>query len=113
VADPSHAIVAGQPARFRVVTAPATFDTIGANIPEKAKVIATYPISTIRTLGSLGDVDQMIDGTFPSTQSTGSVAVADLALPAPGNWPEDLAVPGNPTGMFATVGTGKISVTAA
>ncbi len=109
----AHPAAGGKTGSFPFVTGTNDIDTIGANLPVGSTVIATYEVVTPAAVNSLADVQAMIDGTTPSNTTEGVLGIADLAAGANGNWNEvnhNLAVPGNPTGGFATVGTGTLSV---
>lgn len=110
ITAPEHAAAGGMTGSFPFVDGEQAYDTIGVSLAEGSTVVAAYTLVQAAPVDSLEMVENLINGTTPSTTTTGSLTAADIAAGANGFWPQDLAVPGNPSGGFAVVGTGELNV---
>lgn len=115
ITTPTHPAAGGLTGSFDLLT-PGTstsLDLIGVSLPEQAITLASFNRVAVPTVANLADVDAMAAGTKPSTQSTGTASAADFALSSAGDWFDDNAFPGDPTGVFGFVGKGQLTVSQA
>lgn len=93
------------------------FDLAGEIFPGDATVVASFTRTTAASVDSIEEAQQVITGEIRNRKSTGTIPEADIV--ASGNaasggvFSGDFAAPGDPTGGFVTVATGKIRISSA
>lgn len=113
ITAPGHPAAGGRTGEFDVAAGTFNWQLIGPQIPGNATVVATFKQNVSPSVTSIADVDAMLAGTKQNTKVTESANVVDFADLSPGDWFDDLPIPGGPSGNWGLVVDGKINVSTA
>ena len=113
ITAPSHPVATGIPPIFPVADAAYNWNLMGEILPVGSITVATMVRRIPPSVGSLGEVEEMIAGTKQAIKSASTATELDFSDNGPGFWFVDHVLPGGATGLWGLVVKGKLNVAAA
>jgi hypothetical protein len=113
IAAAGHPAAGGLTGSFDAFTAEQTFELVGSFLPTNTTTLATVTRIIPPAVNNLADVDAMIDGTKEHEETSGTAISVDFSDASPGNWFDDLPLPGGYTGNWGLRASGTLNVATA